>query len=80
MQVHIINGCDFDPNVAGFQGLISTNKEFFVYHFKKSGVGINTQDYRLYHCQFKKCDVIFNNLHKLYDHMRAHISEKPFKC
>jgi hypothetical protein len=31
MQVHVLNGCDFDPNVAGFQGLISTNKEFWVY-------------------------------------------------
>ena len=41
MVVKILKGIDFDPVVAGFQGIESTNKDFLVYSFKKIGIGIN---------------------------------------
>ena len=28
----------------------------------------------------KSCQKIFDNIYKMYDHLRAHTDERPFKC
>lgn len=80
MTVRIEQGSQFDTALVCFHGLESECKDFVVFQFKelKPGNTVTICDYRLYQCKFNNCDLIFNNLHKLYDHIRGHSGEKPF--
>lgn len=77
MQVRVIEGVNFKIDKLKYDQFVPDCKSFLVFHFiKKTGL-----DLKIFQCKFgDNCKKTFCNLYKLFDHIRSHTGERPFKC
>ena len=86
MKIRTIKGQDFDPKEVHFKGVLPQNKDYMVLHFKlgadeyRKSRHLKQFEKKMFQCKHNFCEKVFDNLYKLFDHIRAHANEKPFVC
>ena len=78
LLIKVIKAKDFNFDSIHFTGTVPDSRDFLIFVLRSPNKSV--PDKKFFFCTFGKCQKIYANLYKLFDHIRSHSNEKPYIC